>query len=77
MITENSEIISLKNQLEAVNVQLEVLSLKHKTATEVAFQFAQELQVLRIQHQSLTQKLHNLEMHENGAYMWENIGDGG
>lgn len=77
MITENSEIISLKNQLEAINVQMEVLSLKHKTATEVAFQFARELQALRAQHQALTQNLHDLEMHENGAYMWENIGDGG
>ena len=77
MNIQNSEISSLKNQLQDLNIQIDVLALKHKTATEVAMQFAQEFHVMREQHRSLTQKIRDLEMHESGAYMWENIGDGG
>jgi len=77
MNTESTEILNLKNQLKELNVQMDVLTLKHKTATEVAMQFGQELHVIREQQHALVQKIHDLEMHESGAYMWENIGDGG
>jgi hypothetical protein len=77
MPSQDSEIEKLQFQLSEWSIQIELLTLKHKTATEVALKFSQELAILRDQHKSATQKLQHLQEHINGNYMWENIGDGG
>jgi hypothetical protein len=77
MTNQESDTEKLQTQLSEWSIQIELLTLKHKTATEVAFQFAQELTQLLEKHKALTQKLQHLHDHKKGCNMWENIGDGG
>ncbi|CAG7856486.1 hypothetical protein MCAMS1_00989 [biofilm metagenome] len=77
MTNQEMEMQNLQTQLKEWGIQIELLSLKHKTATEVALKFAQELTMLRGRHKAAAQKLQHLQEHNNGSYMWENIGDGG
>ena len=77
MNTTSKEIQSLNNQLKEWNVQIAILTAKQDAAAAAAQKFAQELYELRAKHQGVTQQLRELELHENGLYMWENIGDGG
>lgn len=77
MKTTYKESQSLTDQLKELNVQIAILSAKQDAAAAAAQKFAQEIYELRAKHQSATQQLRELELHENGLYMWENIGDGG
>ncbi len=77
MKIEEPEITKLKNQIEDSSIEISLLELKYKTAAEIALKFAQQLEELRINHQGILLKLRDLEQHEHGSYMWENIGDGG
>ncbi len=77
MKTTDEEIQTLNNQLKEWNVQIAILALKQQTATETAKMFTKELDELRFKHLTVTQQLRELELHESGMYMWENIGNGG
>lgn len=77
MKTTDEAIQTLSNQLKEWNVQLAVLTAKQDAAAAAAQKFAQEIYELRIKHTAASQHLRELELHENGMYMWENIGDGG
>lgn len=77
MKTTDEETQTLANQLKKWNVQIAMLALKQQTATETAKLFTKELDELRLKHQTVTQQLKELALHESGMYMWENIGDGG
>ncbi|NOU43851.1 MAG: hypothetical protein HOO87_09910 [Methyloglobulus sp.] len=72
---EDSQILT--KQLKEWSVQIAVLGAKHDAATVMAKRFALELAELRIKHHAATQQLRELELHESGMYMWENIGCGG
>ncbi len=71
------EIEFLRSQIDELNVQLSLLSVKQRTAAEVALKFAQKLEIFRAKRRDALQTLHDLEAHRDGSYMWENIGDGG
>jgi acyl-CoA reductase-like NAD-dependent aldehyde dehydrogenase len=77
MKVTDEEIQTLTNQLKEWSVQIAVLAAKQDAAAVTAAQFAQQLDALRTKHLKATQQLHELELHESGMYMWENIGDGG
>jgi DNA helicase IV len=77
MKTTDEEIQTLTNQLKEWSVQVAVLGAKQDAAAVTAKQFAQELDELRTRHHAATQQLRELELHESGMYMWENIGCGG
>jgi uncharacterized coiled-coil DUF342 family protein len=77
MKTADEEIQTLTNQLKEWHVQIAVLTAKKEAAFATAKQFAQELDELRAKHHAAAQQLRELELHESGMYMWENIGDGG
>lgn len=77
MFTTDEEIQTLTTQLKDLSVQIAVLTAKYEAAAATARKFGQELDVLRTKHTSITQQLHELELHQSGLYMWENIGDGG
>lgn len=77
MKSKDEEIQILTNQLKDWNVQIAVLTAKQDAAAATAKRFAQELDELRANHLAATQQLRELELHESGLYMWENIGDGG
>jgi uncharacterized coiled-coil DUF342 family protein len=77
MNATDEEIQTLTNQLKEWNVQIAVLAAKQDAASATAQKFAQELYELRARHLATTQQLRELELHESGMYMWENIGDGG
>ncbi|MEQ1559407.1 MAG: hypothetical protein ABL933_10790 [Methyloglobulus sp.] len=77
MNTTDEDIQALTNRLKEWSVQIDVLGAKHDAATVTAKRFAQELAELRTRHHAATQQLRELELHESGMYMWENIGCGG
>jgi predicted RNase H-like nuclease (RuvC/YqgF family) len=77
MKVSDEDIQTLTNQIEAWSVQIAVLAAKKEAAAATAKQFAQELDELRAKHFATTQQLREIELHESGMYMWENIGDGG
>jgi hypothetical protein len=77
MKTTDQERQALTQQLKEWSVQIAVLAAKKEAAWATAQQFSQELDVLRAIHHDAAQKLRELELHESGMYMWENIGDGG
>jgi hypothetical protein len=77
MKTTDEDSQTLTDQLKEWNIQIAVLGAKHDAAAVTATQFAQELAELRIKHHAVTQQLRELELHESGMYMWENIGCGG
>ncbi len=77
MFTTDEEIQTLTSQLKELSVQIAVMTAKHEAAAVTARKFAQELDVLRNKQSFITQQLHELELHQSGLYMWENIGDGG
>lgn len=77
MKVTDEEIQTLTNQLKEWGVQIAVLAAKQEAAAATAKKFAQELDELRAKHLAATQHLRELELHESGMYMWENIGDGG
>ena len=53
----------------------ELVVKSRQSATDIAFNINQELEALREKQQITTNKLHQLENTDSGA--WENIGDGG
>ncbi len=53
----------------------ELVVKSRQSATDIAFNINQELEALREKQQITTNKLHQLENADSGA--WENIGDGG
>ncbi len=73
----NEDSQTLTKQLKEWSVQIVVLGAKQDAAAVTAKQFAQELAELRIKHHAVTQQLRELELHESGMSMWENIGCGG
>jgi len=77
MKTADEEIQALTKQLNEWNVQIAVLTAKQNAAAATAQKFTQEIYELRAKHSATTQQLRELELHESGMYMWENIGDGG
>lgn len=77
MKTTDEDSQTLTNQLKEWSVQIAVLGAKQDAATVTAKRFAQELAELRTKHHTATQQLRELELHESGMYMWENIGCGG
>lgn len=77
MKATDEEIQALTGQLKEWDVQIALLVIKQETAEVTAQKFAQELHELRSKHRAATQQLRELELHESGMYMWENIGDGG
>lgn len=77
MKVTDEEIQALTNRLKEWSVQIAVLAAKQEAAVATAQKFTQELYELRAQHHAWTQQLRELELHESGMYMWENIGDGG
>jgi hypothetical protein len=77
MKSKDEEIQTLTYQLKEWSVQIALLAVKQEAAAATAKRFAQELDELRANHLAATQQLRELELHESGLYMWENIGDGG
>jgi uncharacterized coiled-coil DUF342 family protein len=77
MKVTDEEIQTLTNRLKEWSIQIAVLAAKQDAAAATAKKFAQELDELRAKHLAATQQLRELELHESGMYMWENIGDGG
>ena len=77
MKVTDEEIQTLTNRLKEWSIQIAVLAAKQDAAAATAKKFAQELDELRAKHLAATQHLRELELHESGMYMWENIGDGG
>ena len=77
MNTTDEDIQTLTNQLKEWSVQIAVLGAKHDAATVMAKRFAQELDGIRARQHAATQQLRELELHESGMSMWENIGCGG
>jgi septal ring factor EnvC (AmiA/AmiB activator) len=77
MKTADEEIQALTEQLKEWNVQIAVLTAKQNAAAATAQKFTQEIYELRAKHSATSQQLRELELHESGMYMWENIGDGG
>ncbi|ESS73080.1 hypothetical protein MGMO_37c00410 [Methyloglobulus morosus KoM1] len=77
MKTTDEEIQTVTNQLKEWNIQIAVLTAKQQAAVAAAQKFAQEIYELRTKHSAASQQLRELELHESGMYMWENIGDGG
>lgn len=77
MKATDEEIQTLTNQLKEWNVQIAVLTEKQNAAAAAAQKFAEKIYELRAKHQNVAQQLRELELHESGMYMWENIGDGG
>jgi predicted RNase H-like nuclease (RuvC/YqgF family) len=73
----DEDIQTLTNQIEVWSIQISVLAAKKEAATATAKQFAQELDELRTKHLIATQQIREIELHQSGMYMWENIGDGG
>ena len=73
----DEQIQTLTNRLKEWSIQIAVLAAKQDAAAATAKKFAQELDELRAKHLAATQQLRELELHESGMYMWENIGDGG
>ena len=74
---EADEIQQLKIQIEEWGIQLSVLSAKKEAAAVTAKRFADEFNELRGDQQNAIRQLRELELHQSGMYMWENIGDGG
>jgi hypothetical protein len=58
------------------SAKIDILVMNARQATaEMKCIYDQELKVLRVQQQEITEKLHALE--EPNSNAWENIGDGG
>jgi hypothetical protein len=66
----------LKDQLKEWSIQIDLLAAKQETASLAAKKFALELEQVRTKYRALAQQLRERESHEDGSYMWENIGDG-
>ena len=77
MKATDEEIQTLTSQLKEWSIQLAVLTAKQDAAAATAQKFSQDIYELRAKQQDAAQHLRDLELHENGMYMWENIGDGG
>lgn len=77
MKATDEEIQTLTSQLKEWSIQLAVLTAKQDAAAATAQKFSQDIYELRAKQQDAAQQLRELELHENGMYMWENIGDGG
>lgn len=71
------KIQQLKIQIEEWSIQLSVLSAKKEATAVTAKRFADEFDELRADQEHAIRQLRELELHQSGMYMWENIGDGG
>ena len=77
MKTSDDEIGFLDSHLKDLAQQIGVLAAKQEIAETVAKKLGNELHLLReVQRQAMKQ-LRDLELHQSGLYMWENIGAGG
>lgn len=77
MKTNNDEIGLLDNQLQELSQRIGLLAAKQEIAETVAKKLGNELHLLReVQRQAMKQ-LRDIELHQSGLYMWENIGAGG
>ena len=77
MKATNDEIEYITNQLNDWNAQITVLALKQEVTENLATKLAQEICELRAKHLETIKQLGDLELHQSGMYMWENIGCGG
>jgi len=77
MKTNNEEIGALKNHINNLNLQIEVLAAKQQNVATVGARLSQEAQRLREQKLQATRQMREIELHRSGMYMWENIGCGG
>lgn len=77
MNIHESDITKLKVQIDEWSREISFLDLKYHAATEVALKYANQLETIHTKHKNALLKLHDLEQHAHGSYMWENIGDGG
>ena len=77
MKTTDEEIGFLNKHLEEMAFQIGVLATKQEMAATTSKKLANELHLLReVQVQAMKQ-LREIELHDSGLYMWENIGEGG
>ncbi len=77
MKTTDKEIGFLDNHLKELAQQIGVLAAKQEIAETTARILGNELHLLReVQRQAMKQ-LRDIELHQSGLYMWENIGAGG
>lgn len=77
MNTENEEIGVLTDHLKNLSLQIEVLVAKHHAAATAGAKLYEEVQQLRERQLLAARQLREIELHQSGMYMWENIGCGG
>lgn len=77
MKTHDEDIGLLNSHVENVAQKIGALTAKQKIAAAVSEKLASELHSLReVQLQALKQ-IRDIEAHQSGLYIWENIGEGG
>lgn len=67
----------LNNHLKNLNYQITVLAAKQDIASAVVDTLVGEMRQLREQQLQAAKQLRDIEMHQSGLYLWENIGSGG
>jgi hypothetical protein len=77
METTDEQIMDLKNYLKALGLQTGVVYSKQEIAETTLAILSQEVHRLREQLTQAIQQLRDIESHQSGFYLWENIGEGG
>jgi hypothetical protein len=77
MNIKDKEIGFLNNHLQELAHQIGALTAKQEIAETVARKLSNELRLLQEVHRQATTQLQDIELHQSGLYMWENIGCGG
>jgi hypothetical protein len=77
MNADNEDIGVLTSHIKTLGQQLEVLAAKQHAVATTGMMLNQEFQKLREQQREAARQLFEIEQHQTGLYMWENIGCGG
>lgn len=77
MNTNDEEISFLNKYLNDSAQQIYVLIAKYNSAETTAKKLTEEIHCLRERHVQAANQLRDIELHQSGMYMWENIGEGG
>ncbi|MBM4208912.1 MAG: hypothetical protein FJ190_13355 [Gammaproteobacteria bacterium] len=71
------EIKLLENHVAILEQEISMLQLKYQAAMQKADKYSCDIKELRDKCRYASQQIHQITIHQNGLFMWENIGDGG
>ena len=77
MITNNQQAYFLKNLLDDLENQISHVSSRKEILETITANLSQEIQELRERYSQTKKQLREIEQHQTGFYIWENIGCGG